>query len=479
MTSHSRRLSKVVGRARRDPAFFFREVLGWQPWSGQVEIAEAVRDAIAGDGPNRIAVRSGNGVGKTAIAARIMLWVLRCYRDSVVITTAPTSRQVTELLWREARDAYHASRYPLGGRFYDGKPQWELGPRRFALGMSPENTRPERFQGFHAGLILFVADEASGVPEAHWEAIKGSLLAGKAVLLAIGNPTRLHGEFYEAFHRNAHLWRRLHISALETPNLSGQGVPVPGLVTREGVKQAIADWGEDSPLYQVRILGQFPAAASSQLIRLDWVESAVQRYRDLSAHPELSPRRESRSGAGFAEEPALGVDVARSGSDETVLALLAGDRLERLETWVGQDTMKTAGVVKAYADEYPGLSIAIDDGGVGGGVVDRLRELDVAVYPIKFGAAPDGRLSVHFKNKLSEMYWVLREWLQNGRLSLLDDARLAAQLTQLEWEQESDRAIRVYKRGKGKDAGSPDRADALALALEAQLRRQRGAGLWV
>ena len=145
MTSHSRRLAKVVGRARRDPAFFFREVLGWQPWSGQVEIAEAVRDAIAGGGPNRIAVRSGNGVGKTAIAARIMLWVLRCYRDSVVITTAPTSRQVTELLWREARDAYHASRYPLGGRFYDGKPQWELGPRRFALGMSPENTRPERF----------------------------------------------------------------------------------------------------------------------------------------------------------------------------------------------------------------------------------------------------------------------------------------------------------------------------------------------
>ncbi|MEE9286164.1 MAG: DEAD/DEAH box helicase family protein, partial [Dehalococcoidia bacterium] len=276
-------LLAVMRRSRRDPAFFFREVLGWEPWAGQIEIAEAVRDAIAGDGLKRIAVRSGNGVGKTAIAARIMLWALRCHRDSVVITTAPTSRQVTELLWREARDAYHTSRHPLGGRFYEGQPQWELGPRRFALGMSPEHTRPERFQGFHARLILFLADEASGVPEAHWEAIKGSLLAGNAVLLAIGNPTRLHGEFYEAFHRNAHLWRRLHISALDTPNLSGQGVPVPGLVNREGVKQALADWGEDSPLYQVRILGQFPTAASSQLVRLDWVESAVQRYRDRAS----------------------------------------------------------------------------------------------------------------------------------------------------------------------------------------------------
>ena len=436
-------------------------MLGWTPWSKQVEIAEAVRDAVYGLGPKRVVVRSGNGAGKTAIAARVLLWALRCFPQSIVITTAPTTRQVNELLWREARSAYHASLYPLGGHFYEGRPKWELGARRFALGMSPENTRPERFQGFHADLILFIVDEASGVPPAHWEAIKGSLLAGNSIVLAVGNPTRLHGEFFDAFHGSAHLWRTLHISAFDTPNVRGEGGPrIPGLVTPEGVAEATADWGEDSPLYQVRILGQFPTASSSQLIWLEWVEQALETPR------VPGPR-------------ALGVDVARSGEDETALALLAGNYLERLETWVGQDTMRTAGAVKGYAERDPGLSIAVDDGGVGGGVVDRLRELGVPVHAVKFGAAPDGRSSVHFKNKLSEMYWVLKEQLQAGRLALPDDRRLIAQLTQLEWEVESDRAIRVYKRGREKTASSPDRADALALAVEAQRRGQHGAGVWL
>ncbi len=455
----------VLARSRRDPGYFFRRALGWEPWARQVEIAHALAQAIHGAGPKRIAVRSGNGVGKTALAARLMLWVVRCFRESVVITTAPTERQVTELLWREARAAYQASRISLDGRLYEGQPRWDLGPNRFALGMSPEHTQPEGFQGFHARLIVFIVDEASGVPEAHWEAIKGSLLAGNAIVVAIGNPIRLHGEFYEAFHRNAALWRTFHISAFDTPNLApgraeGEPLPVPGLVTPEAVAAAKAEWGEESPLYQVRILGQFPQAPSSQLIHLEWVEAAMR--------------------AGAQPGPAaLGVDVARSGSDETAIALLVGNRLERLDTWVGQDTMKTAGAVNAYAEAWPGISIAIDDGGVGGGVVDRLRELGVAAHAVKFGAAPDGPSAGHFKNKLAELYWRLRQWLEQGRLSLPGDSKLTAQLMQLEWEQESDRTIRVYKRGLRKEAASPDRADALALAVEAQARRERGVGLWL
>lgn len=226
------------------------------------------------------------------------------------------------------------------------------------------------------------------------------------------------------------------------------------------MEQARADWGQDSPLYQVRILGNFPASGSHGLIRLDWLEEA---------------QRAPAEDGGYA----LGVDVARSGADETALALLQGNRLVELATWRGQDTMKTVGAVKGYADAHPGVAIAVDDGGVGGGVVDRLRELDIAVHQVKFGAAPEGRLSVHFKNKVSEMYWVLREELREGKLALPDEPKLFAQLTQVEWEQESDRAIRVHKRGREGRAPSPDRADALALAVEARLWRERGPGLWV
>ena len=141
--------------------------------------------------------------------------------------------------------------------------------------------------------------------------------------------------------------------------------------------------------------------------------------------------------------------------------------------------MRTAGAVRTYHDEHPGIAIAVDDGGVGGGVVDRLREMDVPVYEVKLGGSPDGGASVHFKNKLAEIYWALREHLREKRLSLPNDAKLWAQLTQIEWAQESDRTIRVYKRGKENHAPSPDRADALALALEARARGEHGVGLWL
>lgn len=460
----------VCGSAAEDPYFFFQNILQWRPWSKQMEVADAVWEGLKGEGPKRVAVRSANGTGKTALAARIMLWAVGCFPGTVAVTTAPTMRQVNDLLWREARDAYRSARINLGGYFYEGQARWERDAKSFAVGLSPDHTRPERFQGFHADRILFIVDEASGVPEAHWEAIKGSALAGNAVILAIGNPTRLHGEFHDAFHRQAHLWRRLHISAFDTPNFREPGLSDPeqriaGLVTPEAVETARAEWGQDSPLYRVRVLGEFPWATSNQLIQLEWVE-------------------EAREVPGDQGPPALGVDVARSGDGETVLALLFGNRLERLQAWRGQDTMRTVGAVKGYAEGLRELLIAVDDGGVGGGVVDRLRELDVRVYGVKFGGAPDGRLGMHFKNKASEMYWALREHLREGRLSLGSpsagcDDKLVAQLLQLEWEQESDRVIRVYKRGRDRSQPSPDRADALALALEAQALRNKGPGVWI
>ena len=169
--------------------------------------------------------------------------------------------------------------------------------------------------------------------------------------------------------------------------------------------------------------------------------------------------------------------------------MLKGNSFERMESWRGQDTMKTAGKVREWADTYNNpvsdVSIAIDDGGVGGGVVDPLKEQGVRVTAIAFGAAAEGKMQARFKNKVSEMYWVLREELREKKLRLPSDlpngqgAKLWAQLTQIEWEYESDKAIRVHKRGLADQAPSPDLADALALAVEAKNRAKRGVGVWI
>ena len=435
----------LLGRSRDDPEFFFHEVLGWRPWAKQTEIARAVAAAVHGEGPRRVAVRSGNGVGKTALAARLMLWALYCHESSVVVTTAPTQRQVTELLWREARSAYYRARVDLGGVFYEGQPRWDLGPRRYAIGVSPEHTRAEAFQGFHADLIVFLVDEASGIPPAHWEAIKGSLLAGRAAVLAIGNPTRLEGEFYDAFHGRASLWRRLHISAFDTPNLTGGDVP--GLVTPSAVAEAARDWGEESPLYQIRVLGEFPSAASHQLIRFDWIEQAAEA---------------PAAGGGFA----LGVDVARSGEDETAAVLLEGNRLTRLQRWLGQNTMRTVAEIKGMVDELGEVAVAVDDGGVGGGVVDRLRELRPGrariVAFIGSAAALDGD---RFYNRTAEAWWKMSQAYERGELDTDDDRALIEQVSSRRRVLGRDERIRL--QSKSEMRGSPDEADALAMTFAA------------
>ena len=132
----------------------------------------------------------------------------------------------------------------------------ELDDKHYAQGLST-NT-PERFQGFHEGHILFVVDEASGVREGIFEAIEGSMTSDHARMLLLGNPTALSGYFYEAFHRRRSLWRTIHISAFDTPNLVDDKVGMPNLVTPKWVEDAKVNWGEDSPMYQIRVLGGLP-----------------------------------------------------------------------------------------------------------------------------------------------------------------------------------------------------------------------------
>lgn len=450
---------EVVLRSWKEPAWFLEFVLGFEATEAQKEIAEAVRDGMFGVGAKWIAVRAGNGVGKTAIAARMMLWAMRTFPEIVVVTTAPTERQVEEILWREARAAYKGSRVPLGGLFYEGQARWQLDERRFAIGLSPQHNEAEKLQGFHAPRMLFIVDEASAVPEAHWEAIKGTALAGNVVVLAIGNPIRLEGEFYEAFHGKAELWKRIHVSAFETPNFTIGAGCAPGLVGPEGVELAKREWGGEGPLWDVRVLGNFPTASAHGLFDLTWLEKGV---------------NVERKGERFS----LGVDVAGEGTDETALALLQGNRLVAMETVRGQNPMWAVGRVKTLWDEHKQhLAIAVDDGGVGGGAIGRLRELSVVHYKVSFGGAAEGPRKEYFRNKGSEIYWSLREALQAGEVSLPNEGKLFAQLMQVEWELESDKSIMVHKKGLRKKKASPDRADALALAWHAKWKGERGLGV--
>lgn len=250
-----------------NPVGFIVDVLGGEPWSKQIEIVEAIRDNT------RVAVRSCNGSGKTYIAAHVVLWWLMCHTDAVVITTAPTAHQVRNILWREIRRAHHLNANAIGGKLL--RTSLELGDKHYAQGLSTDT--PERFQGYHEGHILFVVDEASGVREGIFEALEGSMTSAGAKVLLLGNPTSLKGTFYDAFHKKRGLWKTIHISAFDTPNLIGGDVTHPALVTPDWVRDAEENWGKESYLYQVRVLGEFPSESEDTLIPLKLIESAAKR----------------------------------------------------------------------------------------------------------------------------------------------------------------------------------------------------------
>ena len=308
-----------VQRYTNDPVGFSRNILGFRPWSKQREMLESVRDHA------RTAVRACHGVGKTAGAAQVVLWFLATRQDARVITTGPTWAQVEQLLWREIRA--QVGRAHGAGRAQMFPPanttKLELGDRWFALGLS--TNEPERFQGHHSDHLLLVVDEASGVDERIYEASEGFLTAEGAKVLLIGNPTRVGGQFHRAFTTERARWNPIHVSVFDSPNYTGEPVTeeaARALPRPEWAEEMRVAWGEESPMYQVRVLGNFPSTGEDNVVDLGEVEAAQLR----TVQPEADAPR------------VIGCDVARFGSDETVIVYRHGWCVRIVEKYTGRDT---------------------------------------------------------------------------------------------------------------------------------------------
>jgi len=444
----------VLLQCRRDPLFFSRHVVGGeQPWSRQAEILHALRDHP------RVAVRSGHGVGKTWTAARAAIWFLYTHPHSIVLTTAPTHRQVRSILWAEIRRQVRSARLPLGGRITETR-LW-LDDDWFALGLSTDE--PERFQGYHAEHLLLIMDEAPGVPDMIYDAARGVLTSSHARVLLIGNPTASSGPFYEAFRSPE--WRHIRVPCTDCPNVATGRLIYPKLVTREWVETQRREWGENSPAFMSRVMGEFPAESERRLVPLAWLQAAQERAERLPA---------------AMRSPRLGVDVARYGTDRTVL-LVADDRgVREVHEAGGLSTMEVAGRVLALARAHgiPAERVAVDDTGVGGGVVDRLREQGFPVCAFRAAARAS---SDHFANLRAEAFWHLRQRLSpdsRGPFAVpAAEKRLCQEIAAMEYGFNSRGQIEMISKDviRARLGFSPDAADALAicLATAAMVRQPR------
>lgn len=459
-----RKAKTLLRKAQADPVWFVTEALGATPWPKQAEILESVRDHP------RTAVRSCHGVGKSYTAGQTILWFLYSFVPSIVLSTAPTWRQVEKLVWKEVRASYRRAKIPLGGNLLPKRPEIQIiQDEWYAIGLS--TNEPDRFQGFHERNILVVVDEAAGVPEDIFEAVEGVLTSENARLLLLGNPTALSGTFYNAFRSVG--WNAISISAFDTPNFAAFGIteediasgawenkivgplPNPKLITPAWVADKYQRWGPGSPAYDARVRGQFPAQGDDTLIPLAWIEAAMERWED----------------AEEGEPVEIGVDVATFGSDKTVFAPRRGHKVLPLIVYSKQDTMETAGQIVMAQRETKATSIKIDVIGVGTGVYDRTKELKLPVVAINVAESP--RDPERFPNLRSELWWNLRELLDpNPKLNpnpiaLPPDDELLADLSGIKYKIDSRGRIVVESKDdmKKRLGRSPDRGDAVVLAF--------------
>lgn len=381
-----------------------------------------------------------------------VIWFVACYFPAKVPATAPTSHQLEDVLWSEIAKWHRQlkERMPaLGDQF-----EWSAGAFRmkaapnesFSVARTSRPERPEALQGFHSEHILFLIDEASGVADNVFEVAEGALSTEGAFVVMAANPTRQSGYFFDSHHKMRGAWAALHWNGLDSP-----------MVSREYVANMAKKYGPHSPVYKVRVLGEFVGAADG-VIPLELCEAA--KIRDVAVIASASV--------------VWGVDVGRFGDDSSALAKRKGNhQLAPVREWWGKDTMQTAGIVKAEWDATPKAerpsAINVDVIGIGSGVVDRLKELSLPVVGVNVSEAEavNDKADRQFSRLRDELWWRGREWLEARDCRFADDDETIAELTTPTYTILSNGLIKVESKDEMKKRGvkSPNRADAWLLTL--------------
>lgn len=491
-----------------NPELWGKDKLGEYYHWHQRQILHSVRDH------RYTAVQSCHDAGKSFIAARIAAKWLDQYPpgEAFVVSTAPTAAQVSAILWREIGKA-HRKGGLIGNITTAGYPQYKIDGELVGYGRKPSDYDQAAFQGIHARYVLVLIDEAGGVEKSLYDAADALATNEHARVLAIGNPDSAATHFASVCKPDSG-WNTLKIDGLRTPNFTEKAVLslqcpqcarigrdttlLQDLMEEEEVPYNTEDIPEDlremllsplwveerlhrwvgravtprllakqareSSLFTSKVRGDFPDSDSEGVVPLGWVEAAMQRYIDWQERGAPDP----------VGTRVIGVDVARMGEDDTCLAIRQGEVTLELRRYRKADTMETTGnVVAALSIDPDNTTAVVDVIGVGGGVVDRLRELDMPSVAFNAASSAKGLTDrtgeMGFTNLRAAAWWNLREMLdpsRNSRIMLPPSETLKSDLTSPRWKVMSGGKIQI----EGKDdirkrlGRSPDEGDAVVMA---------------
>jgi hypothetical protein len=407
----------------------------------------------------RLSVKSGRGIGKSALVSWLDHWMLSTRIGSSVIISANSESQLRSVTWAEITKwlsmSINCHWFEISAtRIIPAKWLTELVERDLKLGTrywgaegklwSAEN--PDSYAGVHnfAG-VMIIFDEASGIYDGIWPVANGYFTENtpNRFWLAFSNPRRNSGYFYETFNSKRDFWTTETVDARDVESTD-----------KVVYQQIIDEYGAESTQARVEVYGMFPDVSDDQFISVVSVEDAMKRQpiKDEGA-PVI-----------------LGVDPARYGADSTVIAVRQGRDVIAIKRYRDQDTMETVGRVIEMMDEYSPAMVCIDEGGLGAGVVDRLKEQRYKVKGVNF--ANKSKNPMMYGNKRAEIWGLMRDWLRTG--SLPNDKYLKSDLISPMMKPDSKGAIFLESKKDMKSRGlaSPDAADAIALTFSFPVGRR-------
>lgn len=389
------------------------------------------------------ATASGHGIGKSAETAWIILWAMSTRPNLAGIVTANTQTQLRSKTWRELavwhKRAINAHWFKWTATRFGHRSHWDTWGMD-AIPWSEHNS--EAFAGLHERHVLIIYDEASGISDKIWEVTEGAMTTPRAMWFVFGNPTLNTGRFRGCFGKYKHRWTHRQIDARKAK-----------MTNKVKLGEWLQDHGEDSDFFRIRARGEFPRFGSGQLISAE--DTTAARNRKLTAEEHVFMNI------------VIGVDVARYGSDETVICVRQGRKMLEQRVFNGLNNVQVAGrTAETWRKHGSKGSIFVDVVGTGSGVVDVLVDLGYPCIGVNAGERANDDL--RFYNKRAEMWWRMKEWYE-GSADTLDDPVLSDQASSLEYTYDMKERVKIETKDDLKDRlpelGSPDRADALAFTF--------------
>jgi len=411
---------------------------------------------------SRVSVSSGHGTGKSDMTSIMILAFIILNPESRVVVVANNAAQVRNVIWKYIKINFRTicrnipwieSYFELNEReFYavGYKGVWSCIAKSARLG------NEEALAGEHCHTYLIVVDEASGLPDKALQVLSSALTEEHNNMCLLSQPTRTSGFFYDTHHRLAKtalnpegIWQAIKLNSEESP-----------LVTPSFIGEKLISYGgEDTPEYQIKVLGEFPNNMNGYLLSRTDCERAAR----------ITPKLEegdwgwvAACDVGNGRDKSV-INICKVSTDSTENRIVVAHQIIEMRSDI--DPIDFAYEIQRHTEPYinQNISILIDGDGVGFATVKIVRELGLEVQEVRWGKPVFSKdQKSRFINQRAYSHIMMRDAIKTGRMNIDKSELTKDQISRLPvFLNESGQWVVCSKKDMREkhNIKSPDRSD--------------------